>query len=330
MENILVSVIMSVYNGEKYLNEAIESILNQTYKNIEFIIIDDGSTDGSSDIIRNYLIDNRIKFLKNVTNKGLIYSLNRGIEESNGKYIVRMDCDDVSHLDRIEKQVNYMEKNSDIVMSGSDVNFIFEGIPFLKKKVSSQYDYEKIKVSTMFDSTFSHPTVIIKRDYLIKNNLRYEEDYKNAEDYGLWTNIVPYANVSNLKEILLNYRIVKTSVTRKSNKDMNSRREVFKKIYKNYFENLGINITEDELDKHFDVAMIQNLNKSNYSYDELNTYLDNLYEKCKEVLDKDYMKDYLEEKKFKLRFYMNKNNKFEFSKRFMVEKIKIHIKKKYK
>ena len=254
MENILVSVIMSVYNGEKYLNEAIESILNQTYKNIEFIIIDDGSTDGSSDIIRNYLIDHRIKFLKNVTNKGLIYSLNRGIEESNGKYIVRMDCDDVSHLDRIEKQVNYMEKNSDIVMSGSDVNFIFEGIPFFKKKVSSQYDYEKIKVSTMFDSTFSHPTVIIKKEYLIKKKLSYEEEYKNAEDYGLWTNIVPYANVSNLKEILLNYRIVKTSVTRKSNKDMNSRRKVFKNIYKNYFENLGINIPENELDMHFDAS----------------------------------------------------------------------------
>ena len=109
---------------------------------------------------------------------------------------------------------------------------------------------------------------------------------------------------------------------------MNSRRKVFKNIYKNYFENLGINIPENELDMHFDVSMIQNLNESNYSYDELNTYLDNLDEKCKEVLDKDYMKKILDDKRFKLKFYMKKNY-FEFSKRYIIEKIKVKVKNKY-
>ncbi|HAT4122599.1 glycosyltransferase family 2 protein [Clostridium perfringens] len=330
MSNVLVSVVMSVYNGEKYLKEAIESILNQTYKNIEFIIIDDGSTDESLNIIKEYLVDNRVKLLENVSNKGLIYSLNKGIEESKGKYIIRMDCDDISNLNRIEKQVKYMEKNNQTILLGSSVNFILEGIPLLKKKILSQGDYEKIKIITMFQSTFSHPSIILRREYLIKNNLRYEEKYKNAEDYGLWTNIIPYANVSNLKESLLNYRVVKSSVTRKANKDMNSRREVFKKIYKNYFSNLGIKITPKELDMHFDIAMIQNLDESRYSYEELIDYLDNLYEKCIEVLDKNYMKDYLEDKKFKLKFYMKKDCKFNLSKRYIIEKIKVQIKKKYK
>ena len=325
----LVSVVMSVYNGEKYLTEAIESILKQTYKNIEFIIIDDGSKDKSLSIIREYLFDKRIKLLENKSNKGLIYSLNKGIKESEGKYIARMDCDDIANLNRIKKQVNYMEKHNDIVLLGSSVNFIFEGIPFLKKKGNSQADYEKIKIITMFQSTFSHPTVILRKKYLFENNLKYDEQYKNAEDYGLWTNIIPFFKATNLKEPLLNYRIVKSSITRKANKDMNSRREVFKKIYKNYFENLGININEKELDMHFDVSMIQNLDKSKYTYDELTFYLDTLQEKCKGIFDEQYMKYYFEEIKFKLKFY-KKEKYFEFSKKYFIEKIKVYIKRRYK
>ncbi|MDJ8926936.1 glycosyltransferase family 2 protein [Clostridium perfringens] len=322
----LVSVIMSVYNGEKYLREAIESILKQTYKNIEFIIIDDGSKDKSLSIIKEYLFDKRIKFLENKSNKGLIYSLNRGIEESKGKYIARMDCDDIANLNRIEKQVQYMEENIDVILLGSSVNFIFEGIPFLKKKVNSQVNYEKIKIMTMFQCTFSHPTVILRKEYLLKNNLRYEEKYKNAEDYGLWTNLIPFSHSSNLKEVLLNYRILKSSVTRKANRDMNLRREVFKRIYKNYFENLGIDINEEELDMHFDVSMIQNLNQSKYTYDQLSFYLDNLQKKCKNIFDEKYIKSCFEEKKFKLKFYM-KERYFEFSKKYFIEKIKVNIKR---
>ena len=109
-----VSVVMSVYNGELFLKEAIDSILSQTYKKFEFIIIDDGSTDGSLNIINEYS-DERIKILVNPKNEGLIFSLNKGIELALGTYIVRMDADDISLPQRIEEQVSFMEKHGSIV-----------------------------------------------------------------------------------------------------------------------------------------------------------------------------------------------------------------------
>lgn len=290
MKDVLVSIIMSVYNGEKFLSEAIESILNQTYRNIEFIIINDGSTDESKSIIEKYLYDSRIKYLDNLTNKGLIYSLNLGIDKSKGKYIARMDCDDISYLHRIETQVKFMEENEDVVLSGSGVDIIFEGIPFYKKRINPIVDYEELKVKCLFNSCFTHPSVIIRREYLIKNKLRYEEKYKNAEDYALWTNILPYAKCVNIKEALLKYRVVKQSVTRTANRDMNSRREVFKNIYLNYFKNLDIGINEEELDIHFECCMVQNLDKVNYDMEFKQKYLLKFNYMCNDIgLKKEYI-----------------------------------------
>ena len=111
MSKPLVSVLMAVYNGEKYLLEAIESILNQTYTNFEFLIINDGSTDSTEEIILSYS-DQRIRYIKNEQNLKLIASLNKGLDLAKGKYIARMDADDISLPDRLEKQVNFLERNS--------------------------------------------------------------------------------------------------------------------------------------------------------------------------------------------------------------------------
>ena len=132
--NPLVSVVMSVYNSEKYLKSSIESILCQDYSNFEFIIINGGSTDSSLKILNEYKEkDKRIIILDNIKNKGLIYSLNKGIENSKGKYIARMDSDDFSRKTRLSEQVKFMEKNTEIAMCGTAATFFLDKVGFIRK-----------------------------------------------------------------------------------------------------------------------------------------------------------------------------------------------------
>ena len=145
----LVSVIMSVYNGEKYLVQAIDSILNQTYQNFEFIIIDDCSTDNSSHILQEYAKkDSRIKIIKkekNIGIKGFIENLNLGISIAEGKYIARMDADDISLPERFQKQVTFLENNPEIFMVGAQIDFINEKNEIIGEKAGALEHEEIVK-----------------------------------------------------------------------------------------------------------------------------------------------------------------------------------------
>lgn len=201
-EQPLVSVVMSVYNGDKYLEEAIDSILTQTYENFEFIIVNDCSTDNSLNILEEYVIkDERIKILNNKENKKLPASLNRGIKSSLGKYIIRMDADDISLPHRFETQVNYMEKNNDVVVCGS----AYETFGTPKSSIwKPLLNHAEIFSKLFFNSVIGHPTAIIRKD--IFNTIQYNEDLSNAQDYKLWSEAVFLGKLSNLGEVLLKYR----------------------------------------------------------------------------------------------------------------------------
>lgn len=195
----LVSVLMPVYNAEKYLREAIDSILNQTYRNFEFIIINDGSTDNSADIVRSY-DDARIVFVDNKKNQGLVTVLNQGLDMARGEYIARMDSDDISLPTRFAKQVMFMEKHPDVGVLGTFFH-IFGGIDRIetKKKYPSLADM-------LPTSPVGHPTVMMRKSVFDKYNLRYDARYKHAEDYELWTRVIDFSRVANLPTVLLNYR----------------------------------------------------------------------------------------------------------------------------
>lgn len=275
----LVSVVMSVYNAEKYLKESIESILNQTYENIEFIIINDGSMDSSLSIIKDYIKkDNRIILVDNIENKGLIYSLNKGIDIAKGKYIVRMDADDISLESRIEEQVKFMDNNGDIALSGTSNIIFFNKNKVINKKMNAIENYEDIKANSIFSCSFVHPSVIMRNDIIKKENFKYKEEFKHAEDFGLWCEIMSKYKVANINKPLLRYRVVKTSVTRQANKDMRQREDIFKRIYKMYLNNLGLEISERELDIHFEIAMIQNLKEYKFTLGDKLHYLKRLNE----------------------------------------------------
>ena len=127
------TVLMPVFNGEKHLNEAINSILSQSFQDFEFLIIDDGSTDHSKKIIRSYQ-DKRIRFIENDRNLQLSRTLNRGIQLAKGEYILRMDADDISFPNRLEKQIQFMDQNLEIIASGSSLKLMGESISWTKSK----------------------------------------------------------------------------------------------------------------------------------------------------------------------------------------------------
>lgn len=203
MNNPRVSVLMPVYNGEKYLRAAIDSILDQDYRDIELIILDDGSSDSSAAVALTYS-DKRIRLISNSKNLGIAETLNRGIELCRGEYIVRMDADDISHPSRIATQVDFMDAHPDIGISGTNVQ-TFGTADATKWMYPS--DPDAVRAELLFSPSLAHPTVILRRNILLDNKLRYSSAYPHAEDYEFWLRCSRHTRLSNLGRILLSYRL---------------------------------------------------------------------------------------------------------------------------
>jgi glycosyltransferase involved in cell wall biosynthesis len=199
---------MPVYNTAKYLNEAIDSILNQTYKDFEFIIIDDCSTDGSLDIIKTYS-DDRIILIENETNKGYVYGLNYALSFAKGKYIARMDSDDISLPNRFKRQFYLLENNTWVTICGTFMEKIHNS-----EQINYPISHNEIKVRFLENSCLSHPTVMFRKSFIIDNNLIYDEKMIPTEDYDLWTKMsCNNAYFFNIPERLVKYRIHKNQIT---------------------------------------------------------------------------------------------------------------------
>lgn len=206
-----ISVIMPVYNCEKYLRQAIESILNQTYKDFEFIIINDGSIDNSFNIIKEYqLQDGRIITISR-ENKGLIYSLNEGISLASGKYIARMDGDDIALPERFEKQVEFLEHKKDVDVIGTHI-YAFGNEDIEKsKKIEERFNVliDEINMEKIIfdDIVICHPSSMIRREVLDKLG-GYSYKYTCAEDYDLWIRALKFGfKLSTVNEKLTRYRL---------------------------------------------------------------------------------------------------------------------------
>ncbi len=200
-----VSVLMPVFNSEKYLDFAIESILSQTFKDFEFIIIDDGSVDSSWKIVREYAKrDSRIKPLRNKCNLRTTLTLNKGLKRAEGKYIVRMDADDWSYPDRIEKQFRFMEGHPEIGVSGGVIEICDERLNVLNKRGYPLTD-KKVREKIFRYSPFAHPATIWKGEVLKKVG-GYNENLPLSQDYELYFRVGKVAKFGNLNKILLKLR----------------------------------------------------------------------------------------------------------------------------
>ena len=232
---------MPVYNGEEYLKEAIDSILSQTFSDFELIIINDCSKDNTVNIVKEYN-DERIILINNDVNLGIAKTLNKGIDLARGKYIARMDADDICYSHRFETQYNFMEKNLDIGMCGSSVQIFTENSTNLHECPTS---HDEIRVLQIFNTAFAHPTVMIRRSILEKYNLKYNDFYEGMEDYELWIRMSEVTKLANIKDVLLKYRSHPKQATKKINK---LQRERMKLLRKKTLEDLSLNFSKEDID----------------------------------------------------------------------------------
>jgi len=235
-----VSVLMPVYNAETYLREAIDSILNQTFSDFEFIIINDGSTDSSEAIIKSYT-DPRIRYYKNENNLKLIATLNKGLALAKGKYIVRMDADDISLPTRLEKQVAFMEKHPEVVACGTWVYSFGVEDCYIKYEAG----HDDIMFKMMYQCHFIHPSIIMRAHVVKSFTPQFDFRYAHAEDYDFFVRLGYRHKLANIREVLLHYRTHEKSVSKeyKETQKLNSRI-----IIHQQFEHLGYPVSDQLID----------------------------------------------------------------------------------
>lgn len=206
MINPEISVITTVFNCKNFIKESIESILSQTFRNFEFIIVDDGSNDGTTEIIKESAAkDKRIIPVYLQSNLGRVYSLNTALDLSKGKYIAIQDADDVSLPERLFKQYNFLEENTEYLLVGSNIHIIDGSGQIISRPLRPENDNE-LKFSLIFKCTFANPSIMYSKNILIQNNILYEENFNHAEDFRLISLINSLGKVHNIKDILIEHR----------------------------------------------------------------------------------------------------------------------------
>jgi len=228
MEIPKISVIMSVFNGEEYLEESIKSILNQTFKDFEFIIVNDGSTNRTEEILEKYQSkDPRIKIIVNEENIGLTKSLNKAIDISRGKYIARQDADDISLPQRLEKQVEFLETHNEIKVLGTFGYKIDKDGDILAEQ-TLPISLEQIKKTLIKTNPFIHSSVMMEKE-IIDRVGKYNEKFRTSQDYELWFRILRIAKGYNLPLFLVKKRYHKDMISLKKDKEELKNTSFFRK-----------------------------------------------------------------------------------------------------
>lgn len=250
MEYPLVSVIIPCYNAEAYLESALNSILRQSYKNIEIVLIDDGSTDNSHKIYQEIQSkDPRVKVFKNESNLGLIATLNRGIKLAKGELIARMDADDISEKKRIEKQQLYLKNNSTVSLVGTSAIQIDSNSKPLTAIDETYLEANTIKISAYFSQPLVHGSIMAKRE--IFETYTYDKDYIHSEDFELWLRMVhDGVEIANLSDKAYFYRQNESGVSKQNEAQQNASHN---KASAKYIELL----LGEKIDKHL-IAIINN------------------------------------------------------------------------
>jgi glycosyltransferase involved in cell wall biosynthesis len=232
-----ISVIMPVYNNAIYLQDAVNTILLQTFNDLELIIIDDGSTDGSAGIIHE-ITDTRVRKIFHTENMGIVTSLNQGLDLAQGEYIARMDSDDVAALNRLEVQAYFMDQNPAIDICGTGYTTNYLG----PVKLNPMH-HEEIKVWLLFNCCILHPSVMMRRRSIERLGIRYDYNYPHAEDYELWNRLSSSAQFANLPHNLMYYRPHEGQI---SNKHRAIQDHTARRIRERQLSQLGIQLSDEE------------------------------------------------------------------------------------
>ncbi len=259
-EPIYISVVLSTYNEEKYIAKSIQSILDQTYPYFEFIIVNDGSTDSTLQIVKSFT-DPRIVVIDK-PNSGLPDSLNRGIESAKYDWIARMDGDDIATPDRFERQVSYIKDDSGVI-GGQFISINEMGNPISGKVSNKPLTYAKCRYALLFGmSPLAHPTVLVKKELLIKYG-GYDVNFRAAQDVELWSRLVPFVKIINIPEPILFYRQHTNNIT-------NKRKDLQRKLaflgFMKYVLKLRRPLTSEEFNRFEQVLSKKSLIQRNDKY----------------------------------------------------------------
>ena len=251
MPTKLISVILPVYNAEPYLSAALNSLLSQSISDFEVLIINDGSTDASGRISESYAKkDHRIQVIHQ-HNQGVVCALNHGIDQAKGKFIARMDADDTCFANRFERQLHFLNANQAIGVCGTWMKaFSPTGKGGIWKQPA---DDASIRCKLLFRTALCHPTIMARRDVFDENHVRYDVSHIHAEDYGLWSQLIPLTKFANMEEVLYNYQRHPNQATQlqdHSHLEIASGRIIHGKLLRN----MGYEPTETQLDQHAMIA----------------------------------------------------------------------------
>lgn len=251
LSNPLVTVFITAYNSEKYISESLESVINQTYKNLEILIIDDGSSDDTNKIIRTYK-DKRIRLITNDENMGIPFNRIKSVEIARGEFLAILDADDVSMLNRIENQVKFMNENKEVLVAGSFYKIF--GNKIINRKYRLNLDSDEMKISLIFRNPLLNSSSIIRLNKIKELGINYNHKYFVAQDYGLWADISKVGEIVNIPQVLVNYRFGHNNITKlSSQKKSLQRKKVIDCIHNDLLDHYGfdLNIREKEIFNNF-------------------------------------------------------------------------------
>lgn len=272
---------MTVYNVQEYLNEAVDSIINQTWNDFELVIVDDGSTDDSLNILNEYK-DERIKVIKSESNGGVAYARNMGLAQCTAKYVAIMDADDVSGLDRLEKQYGFLEEHPEIdgvyakfKCINSDGEILQEEHPI------AYYNYNYLKASMILNNVVANCGMMFKKQIIVDKCLKYDEQWKVGSDYKFWCDFIQYGKIVGMDEVLWYYRLRNDSVY--NGADLLDKKQCERKMKIYNFNIYGLIFTEEEreiLIKVFDTqGIIESRNEMILLYDAMLSMLEQIVQR---------------------------------------------------
>lgn len=220
-----VTVFIPCYNAERFIAEAIDSILNQTYQDFEILIIDDGSTDKSRDILDYYLQkDDRIRVLYNQCNRGVGYTRNRGVKEAKGKYLATMDADDIAVSTRLEKEVDYLERNKAVGAVGGCAYFIDERGRKIGSMKKQTLNAREVNAHMFFENVIINSASMYRLNLVKRHKIKYKDDFHGVEDYMFWCMLLKYTKIVVLDEYFIFYRKVYNGLTGTNSRKYKSER----------------------------------------------------------------------------------------------------------
>ncbi len=252
MKKPLLTVVMPTYNGEKYIRAAIDSVLNQTFKNFELLIINDGSVDDTIEIISSYK-DDRIRLIDLEENKGIAYCRNLGLREALGEFLAWTDCDDLNISTRFEKQLYFLQNNPDFGGCGTWLSrFKADKTYYVTKAYENP---ETIKAALLFKpASIPNATAMLRLSEIKKHDLKYDENLQISEDYDFIFRCSKYLKFSNIQEVLYMYRDSETSIMKKyEDQDLNTF-NILKEVYKKTLATLDLFPSEKELRIHHEIC----------------------------------------------------------------------------